>query len=738
MVIFPAQSVRQHTQRSRPISPRLRYGLIIAAMVPALLLALVALRNATPVAAFRDLVFDTYLRAKPRPYRPDLPVRVIDIDDESLKRHGQWPWPRPVLAHLTTRLQEAGAAAIAFDILMAEPDRYAPEQLAARLPPSPERDALEAIARKTGNTNDAIFAQSIAGESVVIALAGTNSSTNKSPAKHGFAFAGDPPHDFLPRMSGAVLPLPAFSDAAAGVAALNFFPDRDLVVRRVPTLMTIGGAPVPGLALEALRIAQRASTFVVKSSNASGELAFGAKTGLISIKVGALEIATESDGALRVYYAGTQPQRRVPAWRILAGNDHDDALRGAILFVGSSAAGMDIRATPLDGALPGVDVHAEMAEHILSGAQLVRPDYARGLEAFIIIAAGMAAAVLVLTLPAASGALVATLLTAAIGLASWFSFTHAGLLFDPVLPSVSLLAGFGAATVIAYRRTERDRARIRDAFGRYVSPAVIETLAADPSRLKLGGENRDVTVLFTDIRNFTARAEKLPAEQVVQFLNAVHTPLTEAVMKRNGTIDKYIGDGMMAFWNAPLDDADHVRNALRAALDMVAMIPQIDAALRIDEIKEPLRVGIGIHTGTACVGNLGSNVRFDYSIVGDTVNSAARLEPLSKTYGVAIVVADAIVQAVPEFAYVPLDAIQLRGRESAMGIFALLGDETVARHPDFRNFLEAHNAMRAALADNNHADESLLRARACGPYSAQFREYYEGLRLGHKVHRHPA
>ena len=480
-------------------------------MLPALLLALVALRNATPVAAFRDLVFDTYLRAKPRTYRPDIPVRVIDIDDESLKRHGQWPWPRPVLAQLTTRLQDAGAAAIAFDILMAEPDRYAPEQLAARLPPSPEKDALEAIARKAGNTNDAIFAQSVAGESVVIALAGTNSSTQKSPAEYGFAFAGDQPHDFLPRMSGAVLPLPAFSDAAAGLAALNFFPDRDLVVRRVPTLMTIGGAPVPGLALESLRIAQRASTFVVKSSNASGETAFGVKTGLVSIRVGALDIATESDGALRVYYAGTQPQRRVPAWRVLAGTDHDEVLRGAIVFVGSSAAGMDIRATPLDAALPGVDVHAEMAEHILSGAQLVRPDYARGLEAFVIVAAGSVAAALVLTLRAASGALVAALLTAAIGLASWFSFARAGLLFDPVLPSLSLLAGFGAATVLAYRRTERDRARIRDAFGRYVSPAVVETLAADPSRLKLGGENRDVTVLFTDIRNFTARAEKLPA-----------------------------------------------------------------------------------------------------------------------------------------------------------------------------------------------------------------------------------
>ena len=700
--------------------------LIAAALLPALVCAALALQSAAPLAAFRDLVFDHYVRARPRPYDPAIAVRVIDIDDESLNRFGQWPWPRPLLAQLTDQLHAAGAAAIAFDILMAEPDRFSPEQLAAHLPPSPQRTTLETLAASAGQTHDAIFAASLANEATIVALVGTRTPSGPVPTTHGFAFAGDRPHGFLPQMRGAILPLPAFIEPSAGLAALNFFPDRDLVVRRVPTLMMIGDKPVPGLALEALRVAQRASTFIVKSSNASGETAFGASTGIISVKTGDIEIAAERDGAVRIHYAGTQPQRRIPAWALLSGTIPAEDVRGTIVFIGSSAAGMDIRATPLEAAVPGIDVHAEFAEHVLSGATLVRPDYANGLEAFAALAAGLIAAFLVLALRAGPGAAAALIITGGIGAASWFAFSRAGLLFDPVLPSLALLGGFGLATVLAYRTTEKDRARIRDAFGRYVSPDVIARLGSDPSRLSLGGENRDVTVLFTDIRNFTARAEKLPAQQVVQFLNAVHTPTTNAVMRRQGTIDKYTGDGLMAFWNAPLDDSDHVRNALRAALDMVTVIPTITLPATLQPLAD-LHIGIGIHTGQACAGNLGSDVRFDYSIVGDTVNSAARLEPLSKRYGVSIIVSDAVVQAAPDFAFVKLDDVTLRGRENAMAVHALIGNETVAMRDDFKDFCTRHETARLALQRGDAEAGELIAALRGSDYARLLDDYYAGL-----------
>ncbi|MGL5734975.1 MAG: CHASE2 domain-containing protein, partial [Beijerinckiaceae bacterium] len=256
-----------------------RSGWVVATLLPALILAWVALRSPPPVMALRDLIFDSYLRVKPRAYDPSLPVRVVDVDEASLAQYGQWPWPRSLLAQLTRKLLDAGASAIAFDILMAEPDRYSLAQIASGMPEGNQRQALEALARSsTAADNDGLFAQTIAGESVVMAMVGTHGVKTPPPLKAGFAAAGDRPHDFLPSMEGAILPLPGFHDHAAGLASLNFFPDRDLVVRRVPTLITIAGTPSPGLALEALRVAQQATTFITKASNASGETAFGAQT----------------------------------------------------------------------------------------------------------------------------------------------------------------------------------------------------------------------------------------------------------------------------------------------------------------------------------------------------------------------------------------------------------------------------------------------------------------------------
>ena len=305
-----------------------------------------------------------------------------------------------------------------------------------------------------------------------------------------------------------------------------------------------------------------------------------------------------------------------------------------------------------------------------------------------------------MTCAPAIGALLALAIAATLVLGSWLFFSHAGLLFDPIFPPFATLASFACATVAGYRRAEKDKAQIRDAFGRYVSPAVIEALVADPSKLRLGGDIKPITVLFSDIRNFTQRSERMPANEVVRFLNAVHTPLSEAVMTTGGTVDKYIGDGMMAFWNAPLDDPDHVRNALRAALIMTERLPRIAENLTANHHvseESSLALGVGIHTGPACVGNLGSTNRFDYSIVGDTVNSAARIEPLCKDYGAPIIVSSAIVEAAPDFAYLEIDDVALRGRQAPMRVFALLGDQERARDRNFLAWKALHDGALAAL-----------------------------------------
>lgn len=682
-----------------------------------------------PQRAVRDLAFDSFMALKPRPYDPGAPVRIVDIDEESLRRIGQWPWPRTTLARLVSAIGDAGAAAIALDLLLAEPDRTSLEQIVAGMPQSPARDDLARVARERRMTNDGELAEALKRYPVAIGLAVAQSGGDRPPQRVGLAWQGDPGEKFLPHVARrATLPLPAFVESAAGLGALNFLPDRDTIVRRAPTLLMIDGVATPSLSMEALRLAQRASTYLVKSSNASGAEAFGQHSGIVSVRNGGVVIDTERDGQVRIYYSGFQPQRRIPAWKALAGAVDPTELRGRIVFVGASAPALaDIRATPLQPDAPGVEAHAEAIEHILSGARLARPDYAAGAEIMAIVAGGLAAALLSAVCAPLIGGALALALAATFALGSWLFFARAGLLLDPVTPPVATLAAFASATIATYRRAERDRARIREAFGRYVSPAVVAALAADPSKLRLGGEIRPVTVLFSDIRNFTQRSEHLPAGAVVQFLNAVHTPLSDAVMRHGGTVDKYIGDGLMAFWNAPLDDADHVRNGLRAALAMIAELPAISSRLAAEQLQDasPLALGVGLHTGPACVGNLGSTRRFDYSIVGDTVNSAARIEPLCKDYGVPIIVSDTIVAAAPDFAFVEIDAVALRGRQAATRVFALLGDEKRGRDGDFLAFRDLHERALAAVRSRAPGAAGLIaQCRAAAP-DRGFRLIYE-------------
>jgi adenylate cyclase len=658
-----------------------------------------------PVVALRDSLFDLFQRLSPRPYDPQAPVRVVDIDDESLDRIGQWPWPRDVLALLVERIGAADPAAIALDILIAEPDRTSPAAVAARLPAGPRREELARLMAAAGAAldNDTALAEAVARHRVVIGTA-LRDGGEPARAKAGFATAGDAPAPFLPGFSGATAPLPALAEAAAGIGALNFLPDRDLVVRRAPTLMVSGGGLVPGLAIEALRVAQGASTILVKASNASGARAFGRSSGLVALKVGDAEIPVGADGQLHVHYAGSQAGRRVPAWRVLAGEIDAAAFAGRIVLVGASAAALaDVRATPLQPAAPGVEVHAELLEHLLAGGSLVRPDFAPGLETVSALAVALAILALIVAAGPAPAVTGAVLTLGAVSLGSWLAFRHLGLLIDPVPASVTGVLALSLGLAAVYGSSDRQRRQIREAFGRYVAPSVVEALLNDPGKLRLGGEMREITVLFADIRGFTARSETMRAEEALALLNRVHAPLTDIVLAHHGTLDKFLGDGLMAFWNAPLDDADHAANACRAALEMIAAIPAIDEACRREaraagREHAPLSLGIGIHTGPASVGNIGSARRLDYSAIGDTVNVAARLEPLTKTYGTPIVISGEVAAAAPGSIAPAIDDVVLRGRSRPIRICALLPEGAASA-----DVLAAHAAGFAARDGDREA-----------------------------------
>jgi adenylate cyclase len=411
----------------------------------------------------------------------------------------------------------------------------------------------------------------------------------------------------------------------------------------------------------------------------------------------------------------------VSAYKILDGSFDPAAISGRHVLIGASATGLlDLRATPLASSIPGVEIHAQALEQMLSGAHIVRPALATGAELIFLIAAGALVAWLIRRSGALAAALIGIAAVAVIATGSWLAFAKAGYLFDPVYPSLALLAVYLTGSLLSFIRTETDRARIKRAFGHYLAAPLVEELAADPSRLKLGGETREVTLLFADVRGFSRLSEGMDAETLIRFVNRLFTPLSDIILEHRGTIDKFMGDAVMAFWNAPVPDAGHAAQACRAALAMQA---RLDRQNREDkagkaaagETHVPIRIGIGLNTGPCCVGNVGSPQRFDYSVLGDAVNVASRIEEATKTYGAPIIAGERTAREAADFAFLDIDtSARLRGKDRPEQLFALIGNEVMARSGAFETLKERYALLRAVMAvgDNGAVPERVAACRA--------------------------
>jgi adenylate cyclase len=680
-------------------------GAWIRTAIPiAALIAVLGLRLVEP-ALVRDLrlqSFDQLQRLSPREYT-DVPVRIIDIDDATLARVGQWPWPRTQVAKLVAGLTDLGAAAIAFDVVFAEPDRTAPARVLAglvdaRLSP----DIRKALADLPDP--DDVLAAEVARAPVVLGFALTNRPGPATPAiRHGLAHSGDDPRAFLAIYGGAVTNLTVLEEAASGNGSFAIERDRDGLIRQVPLLYRLGDELYPALALEALRVALGASTYLVRSSGASRLESFGEQTGIHSVRLTPdLTVPTDVEGRVWLHFTESTPLRYVSAWQVLDGSAPADKIEGHIVFVGTSAAGLqDLRATPLDPVAPGVSLHAELAEQILLGHHLRRPDWALGAELVFTIFWGVMLVLLIRRTSAAWSAAIGVLGLLGAMYVSWLAFRQALLLIDPVFPSLAGAAVYLSGSLANYVMAESERARIRGAFSHYLSPALVKELAAHPELLRLGVEKRPMSVLFADLRGFTSLSEGLPPEELSYVLNCFLTPMTERLQEHRGTIDKYMGDCIMCFWNAPLDTPDHARHACMGALAMVAELTHVNQRLRNEAAARgrphvPLQIGIGINTGDCCVGNMGSEQRFDYSTVGDEVNLASRLEGQSKHYGVTIVIGDNTRAAVPDIATLELDMIRVKGKQRPVRIHTLMGGPELAASPEFRAQRDMHDEMLRA------------------------------------------
>ena len=679
---------------------RIRLTYVAMCVVPLLTMLTLAVARPRGIEMLANFVFDSYQRLKPRVWSADSRVRIIDVDEESLTRIGQWPWPRTRLADLVDMAALRAAAVVAFDAVFAEADRMSPEQLLKEVARGSRSDTLAKMLADLPSHDDT-FARSMIEMPTVLGaiLSDYGAATWNTPVKAGVSYAGDDPLRWIPNLPRAAQPLPRLAAAAAGVASLNWLPSIDQVVREVPMLLRSGETIVPGFGIETLRVMQGASGLIIRSSNASGQTAYGQFTGINAIKVGAYEIATDAQGERRIYFSHTNRQRFIPAWKFLAGEVPMSEIEGRVLIVGVSASGLlDLRATPLDPVVPGVEVHAQLIEHIMEGGSLSRPDWAQPAE--LIAALLLTAAVTIIAYFASplQGALLGFLAVSAMLTVGWHLFSVQGILVDPLYPSLTAALSYLGGVVELFSHERGQKAQVTNAFGRYVSPAVVERLTRQPDRLVLGGESRELTVMFCDLRDFTGLSEGLDAQQVINFMNDYLTPMTDLILASNGTIDKYMGDAIMAFWNAPLNDPDHGRSACLTALAMCVALKTFngerDAAAEAQGTQtRTAKFGIGLNTGVCSVGNLGSMRRFDYSAIGDPVNVASRLEGLTKFYGLELLIAEETQREAPDLAWLEVDIVQVKGRDTPTRIFTLAGDQDVAVSKAFYELRSSHDDM---------------------------------------------
>ncbi|WP_119420829.1 adenylate/guanylate cyclase domain-containing protein [Desertibaculum subflavum] len=540
-----------------------------------LLVALCLLRvlDLEPVVLLQQRGFDVLQRTFPREVVQQR-VTIVDIDDESLKGVGQWPWTRTTVARLIEALAEQGAAIVAFDIFFAEPDRTSLPRIAAERP-----DLAPELARQLFAVldNDLVMARTMRDKRVIISQSAQRSAVAGS-APTGFkrtpmAKIGDDPLPWLPNYEGVLRNISVIEDAASGIGMVTMHPEGDGVVRRLPMLVAVGSVIYPALSVEVLRVA-------------TGRAAFGVRTnaaGIDSVLAGAVRIPTDANGRVWARFAAPGSVPYVPALDVLNRRAQPELLANKIVLVGTSALGLhDLKPTPISPALPGVEIHAHVIEAAIDGSFVDRPGWLLAVEILLILVVGGSMIVLVPRIGAApSLGLLLLLSSLAIGGVVYAYLRHQ-LLVDSALP---LMGAGGAYFILAYAnytRAEAQRQEIRHAFGQYLAPAVVEQLSRDPSKLALGGEVRTLTILFSDIRGFTTISERFKSDpaKLSHLINGFLTPMTDVILTFGGTIDKYMGDCVMAFWNAPVDDAAHAARACKAALAMMRELESINANLR--------------------------------------------------------------------------------------------------------------------------------------------------------------
>lgn len=646
-----------------------------------------------PVQMSRLIYFDVLQRVAPRSYDPDLPVRVVDIDEKSLAEWGQWPWPRTQLAQMVARLGDYGAAAIAFDVLFAEPDRYSP----ARLLQDPALAGLVRLDQAARDLdNDVRFGAEMANWPVVLGVAARQSDSGAPVVpKAGLVEIGENPAAGLVRVDHWTSLAPPLGQDAAGIGGVNVSPIGGLgVVRRVPVLWSGPDGVLPALGIEALRVA--IGEPVIFAEGSQDEVGI-----MLSVGIGEFLLPTTEQGEIWVRYRRDNPGLYLSAYDVMQQGDNP-ALRaeieGRIILVGTSAAGLfDMRETALGESVPGVSIHAQIIEQILLGDMLNRSDVTSALELLAFVILGVVVTVVMSSFGAVASFVAGGVAAAAVMAISWLAFQNQSVLFDATFPLAGGMANFGLLAGYLFASTEREKRVIRQTFSHYVAPEILDEMEANGHQLLLGGETQEITVMFSDIRGFTPLSESVSATDLVTLLNELFSEIGDQILVERGTIDKFIGDAVMAFWNAPLPVEDHPCRAAWAALKMRAALTTFNAS-PIMRGRPPIALATGCATGAACVGNIGSRRRFNYTVIGDVVNVAARIEQNCRHVDYDILVSRSVQRvAKSDLALLEAGLVDLKGKSEPEPVYLLVGNRDLAQGAEFQALNAAHSRLLIAI-----------------------------------------
>ena len=666
--------------------------------------------------AVDDLRQNTFLQVGLHPH-----IVIVDVDEASLAELGRWPWPRDRLAKLLDELFERQrVAAVGFDFLFAEPDTVGWRSLQALAAREPDL-AARLDGWRAALDHDARFAQALQGRPVVL---GHYLSADRGGSRAGqlpapwLTLPAGPLNPRLPHWNGHGASLPVLAAAAPRAGFFNASPDIDGVVRSVPAVAWLDGQLQASLALTLARAAAGDPPARSVWARVPGQ---PPQDELLAIEFGAgaqlRRLPLDERGALRVPYRGVGgPQggsfRYLAAAELIGGRVPAGALAGQLVLVGSSAPGLaDLRATPVNAAMPGVEVHANLLAGLLDGQMPRRPGWAPGFEAMLVLASLLLAASAATRLAGRRAVLAALLLAVLMVLGNLLAYRQAGLVLPMAVPLLLAAVLFLGASVASYVREWEGRRSLFRLFSSYLPPDRALELARNPSEQLLAADNRELTVLFCDLRGFSGIAEHLPPLALRDLLNQFLSSTTTIVHAHGGTLDKFIGDAVMAFWGAPVPQPDHARRAVQAALALLEGLGPLNAELQRRGLP-PVGFGVGVATGTVCVGDLGSSARRAYTAVGDAVNLAARLEALTRDAGVDLLVADATHQAVqagpaPEtdpIGWIEVGDLPIRGRQQAVKVFTAFPSE-MAPDPHISAMLCIWQLALSA-AHQHHAQEA--------------------------------